>query len=279
MDKRAFKQSIELTNDGRLSLFFIGTGSAFSKTFLQTNLILVKGDQHLLVDCGSLCPYTMDLRFNSKIRNIKNLLVTHPHADHIGGMEELAFISYYVNKSKVNLIITDQFKKKLWNESLRGGMQFSETGKMTFDDYFVQIKPKLMTKKPFQIWELDFGGINLKLFRTHHVTTHKDSFRNSQFSVGLIIDDRILFTADSQFRPEQLEWIFSNYNIETIYHDCDISGTSDGVHATYEQLKTLPENIKSKMFLTHYTNNAIRMDAVADGFAGFTEPGVYYDYN
>jgi len=278
MEKKAFEKSINLTNDGNLSLFFIGTGSAFSKTFLQTNLLIIKGDQHVLVDCGSLCPYTMDLRFNSKIRNIKNLLVTHPHADHIGGMEELAFISYYVNKAKVNIIITDEFKKKLWNESLRGGMQFSETGKMTFEDYFIQHKPKRINKKPFPIWEINYGGINLKLFRTYHVSSAKDTFKNSQYSVGLIIDDRVLFTADSQFRPAQLEWICSNYNIETIFHDCDISGASSGVHASYEQLKTLPVEYKSKMYLSHYTHNAIRKDAIADGFAGFAEPGVYYEF-
>lgn len=278
MDKKEFENSLNLSNNGKLSLFFVGTGTAFSKTFLQTNLIIVKGDQHLLVDCGSLCSYTLNSKYNFKLRNIKNVLITHPHADHIGGLEELAFTAYYVDKSKVNMIITDGFKKKLWNESLKGGMQYSEYGKMHFDDYFIQHKPKLINKKPFSIWEIDFNGINIKLFRTFHVTCKKNSLKGSQFSVGLIIDNKVLFTADTQFNPEQLEWICSNYSIETIFHDCDISGFSTGVHAGYEQLKTLSQETKSKMYLCHYSHNAQKLDIKNDGFAGLTEPGVYYEF-
>ena len=39
----------------------------------------------------------------------------------------------------------DEYKKKLWNESLKGGCAYSTEGKkkrMTFDDFFTQIKPK-----------------------------------------------------------------------------------------------------------------------------------------
>ena len=34
---------LDLTNDGELSLFFVGCGSAFAKTLNQTNLLIVKG--------------------------------------------------------------------------------------------------------------------------------------------------------------------------------------------------------------------------------------------
>jgi hypothetical protein len=45
-----------LSNGGALSLTFIGAGSAFTKKFYQTNLLVVKGNSHLLVDCGTRCP-------------------------------------------------------------------------------------------------------------------------------------------------------------------------------------------------------------------------------
>lgn len=279
MNVRSFEKSIEFSNNGQLSLFFLGTGSAFSKTYLQTNLLIIKGNHHILVDCGSLCPYALETKYNSRIKNIKNIVLTHPHADHIGGVEELAFTSYYTNKSKVNIIIPDEFKNKLWNESLRGGLQFSEKGKMNFEDYFTQYKPVLLYKKPFKMWEINFEGINLKLFRTHHVTTKKDTFKNSQFSTGLIIDNKVLFTGDSQFRKEQLDWICKNFNIETIFHDCDITGFSAGVHATYEELKTLPAQMKQKIYLCHYCHNSHETDVKSQGFAGFAEPGIYYDFD
>lgn len=280
MKTRCLEDSkLKLSNDGQLSMFFIGTGSAFSKINFQTNLMLIKGDTHILVDCGTLCPYALETSYNCRVADIKNVILTHPHSDHIGGVEELVLVGRYVAKNKPNIIITDEFKQKLWDESLRGGCQYSEEGMMTFDDYFTQIKPKLINKEPFEIFESDFGGINIKLFRTMHVTTIPDSFENAQYSQGLIIDDRILFSGDTQFKPKQLEWILERYNnIEYIFHDCDVSGYSDGVHASYEQLKTLSAEVKSKMFLCHYNSQAQKIAPVEDGFAGFARPGIYYDF-
>ena len=139
MKTRHFVSNIELTNSGNLSLFFLGTGNAFTKTAFQTNLLIIKGQDHLLVDCGTLCSYAFENMYNGRITDIKNLLLTHPHADHIGGVEELALEGKYITKRLVNLVITDEFKKSLWEESLKGGIQYSEEGVMTFDDYFNQI--------------------------------------------------------------------------------------------------------------------------------------------
>jgi ribonuclease BN (tRNA processing enzyme) len=280
MKTRPFISNIELTTDGHLSLFFIGTGNAFTKTAFQTNLLIIKGKHHLLVDCGTLCSYAFENVYGGKINGIKNLLLTHPHADHIGGVEELALAGKYINKRKLNIVITDVFKKALWNESLRGGIQYSEEGKMTFDDYFNQIKPVKIQKKPFEMYEADIEGINIKLFRTRHVTTRKNSLKHSQLSYGLIIDDRILFTADTQFNRAQLEFLLDKYrNIEVIFHDCDIKGFSRGVHAAYDELCTLPPEVRAKTYLCHYSDAVSTIDALVDGFAGLAKHWVYYDFD
>ena len=113
MITKPFNSKIEFTNDGKLSFFFIGTGSAFSKINYQTNLLIIKGQDHILIDCGSLCPYALETSYNTRLSTIKNLLLTHPHADHIGGVEEIALVGYYVNKARPKIVITDEFKKKL----------------------------------------------------------------------------------------------------------------------------------------------------------------------
>lgn len=276
MEIKKFDSKIELVNDGRLSLFFTGAGSAFTNPYFQTNLIAVKGNTHVLIDCGTICPFVFSFKYHTKISQIKNILLTHPHADHIGGVEEVAFISKYSNKEKINILITDEFKQLLWDESLKGGLHYSEDGILTFDDYFNQLKPKLCNKKPFEIYNFDLGELNIKLFRTMHVTSKVDSYKNSQISYGVIFDDRILFTADTQFKPAQLEWILSNFNIEAIFHDCDVSGKSERVHASYSQLKTLDAAIKQKMFLCHYDSACKLVNPRADGFKDFVQAGQYY---
>lgn len=279
MITREFKKELEFANRGQLSVFFIGTGSAFSHSFYQTNLLLVKGDTHLLIDCGTMCPYIFEKEYNTKLSKVENLLITHAHADHIGGVEELAFISKYVKKTKVNIIIPDVFKRKLWNQSLQGGFHYNEDGVLKFEDYFVQLKPQKIYSHPFDVYNIDFGSLNLKIFRTRHVTARFDSLIHSQLSYGVIIDNKVLFTGDTQFNPEQLEWISKNFNLEVIFHDCDVLGVSEAVHASYRQLSTLDASLKKKMYLNHYSDAFKDVDYARDGFAGFAQKGVYYDFD
>ena len=56
MNIREFDGELKLQNDGKLSLFFLGIGSAFSKLHYQNNLLVIKGDDALLIDCGTVCP-------------------------------------------------------------------------------------------------------------------------------------------------------------------------------------------------------------------------------
>ena len=266
--------TLELTNSGRLSVLFIGTGSAFSKRYFQTNVLVVKGNDHLLIDCGTLCPYALETKYGLELKNIDNVLLTHPHADHIGGVEELALVDRYVKKQKGNLVITDEFKKLLWDESLKGGLKVNEEGPLNLDDYFNQIKPELLQTEPFEMYETNVGSINVKLFRTNHVTCAETG--DFQISYGVLIDDKVLYPCDTQFNQQQLEYLIEKYPVKVIFHDCDISGYSEGVHASYAQLKTLPDNIRAMTYLCHYNGKAETINPEDDGFRKFARPGVWY---
>jgi len=115
-----------LTNDGELSLFFIGVGSAFSKNLNQTNALIVKGDDHLLIDCGTRCSQSLH-EYGIPITGVQNFLITHSHADHIGGLEEVHLHGRYVQNKKPNMVIAPEYEQLLWSQSLRGGSEMSES--------------------------------------------------------------------------------------------------------------------------------------------------------
>lgn len=279
MTTKEFSNQLELTNDGRLSFFFLGTGNAFQKSYYQSNLLVIKGESHVLIDCGTLCPYILEKEYNTKLAKIKNVLFTHPHADHIGGAEEIILTAFYISKHKLNIVIPKKFKKILWNHSLKGGIQLNENGKLSFNDYFDEFPVKKILSKPFEMYESNIGSINVKLFRTRHITTRPDSFRKSQLSYGIIFDDRILFTGDTQYNPGQINYLLEHFpKIEHIFHDCDITGFSVGVHASYEQLKQFPADVRAKMSLYHYSKKMEEVHPEEDGFAGFVKRGVYYNF-
>ena len=281
MKIREFKNSIEFKNDGQLSLFFLGTGGAFSKKYFQNNALIIKGNSHILIDCGTLCPLAFSF-FNSDITQVRNFLLTHNHADHIGGMEEIALVNMYGTKQVPNILITDEFKKILWNESLKGGLKIkgenSAKPTMSFDDYFHQIKPKKIKKSPRPFYEAEIGDINLKIFRTKHIFTDKNNWKNSYYSVGVLIDNKIIYTGDSQADKELIEWLTSEFNIECIFHDCQFG--HNAVHTDYEELlKILTPDLRKKTYLCHYSDNADQQKdrVMQDGFAGCVMRGVYYD--
>ena len=94
MKVEKLESSLELTNEGGLSFFFVGVGSAFSKKHYQNNILIVKGNDHLLVDCGITCPAAL-YHYGSNITKIKNILIEYicieRRVNHYSFQRELVF--------------------------------------------------------------------------------------------------------------------------------------------------------------------------------------------
>lgn len=270
-------ENLSLTNDGKLCLFWLGVGSAFSKKLHQTNVLVIKGDTHVLIDCSSRCP-TVFWEYGTPIINVKNLLITHSHSDHIGGLEEVALLGRYVSKEKPRMIITKEYEEILWNFSLKGGCAFNErkiNKYLEFSDFFESIRPEKIMDTPMPILNIDFKNINFKLFQTSHIPDSSKDWRDSHLSYGVIIDNTILFTSDTKYSEDMIYGLLNEFKeIKFIFHDCQFF--SGGVHASYQELLNFPVDIREKMYLTHYGDNYEEFDVKKDFFGGLTEQGHYY---
>ena len=243
---------VSLTNNGELSLYFVGCGSAFAKTLNQNNLLITKGDDHLLIDCGTTCSQALH-KVGVSMAQVKNFLITHSHADHIGGLEEVQLFGRYVTQQKPHMVITKTYEKILWEQSLRGGSEKSERVDLGFSDLWNTTRPKKLKGYPRETFEANIGSINVKMPRTLHFPDSARSWRHCAWSCAVIIDERILFTSDTRFDPELVQSFDDMFNFEMIFHDCQMF--TGGVHASIEELITLPEKLRKKMILMHYGDN------------------------
>lgn len=239
----------QLTNKGELNLLLLGCGSAFATTLHQTNVLVVKGNDHLLIDCGTKCASAL-AQVGLKLSAIQTFLITHSHADHIGGLEEAQLSARYITRKRPSMVITQQYQDILWNQSLRGGSEQSEVKLLTFPDLWKVIRPKPIKGFSRDCWQTSIGSIDIKMFRTMHFPDKAKSWRDSAWSCGLVIDERILFTSDTRFDPEMLEEFDSKFSLEVIFHDCQLF--TGGIHTSITELSHLPESIRRKIVLVHY---------------------------
>jgi hypothetical protein len=270
--------SFKLANSGELELYFVGCGSAFSRTMNQNNLLVVKGEQHLMVDCGNKTPQALyDLRIEPSA--IENFLITHTHADHIGGLEEIMMVNRYHLHTRPTMIINQEFETILWEHSLRGGSAYSEVhngNPLGFGDFWNVIRPSLVTGLERETWHASLGELDIKMPRTKHFPDNAVSWRDSFWSCGVLFDERVLFTSDTRFDPELLTELDARYRLEMIFHDCHFH--QGGVHASLDELSELPAGLKSKMVLMHYGDNWAQYEGqvAAAGFHSFARQNHSY---
>ena len=270
-------KKVKLSNSGALSLYFVGCGSAFAKTLNQNNLLIVKGNDHLLVDCGTKCSQAL-FDAGLHISQVKNYLITHSHADHIGGLEEVQLFGRYVLQQKPRMIITPAYEKVLWEQSLRGGSELSERRPLGFGDLWERLRPGKLKGYPRETFEANLGSINIKMPRTMHFPDSAKSWRDCAWSCAVILDDRVMFTSDTRFDPELVLSYDKRFDFDIIFHDCQLF--TGGVHASLDELSTLPAAVKRKTILMHYGDNwqDFRDQARAAGFKAWAKEGHSYTF-
>lgn len=220
-----------------LTLQMLGTGSAFAKNYYNNNALIHDGNFTLLIDCGITAPLALH-QMNKTFNDVDAVLITHIHADHVGGLEELAFIMKMKYNRKLPLYIADALVEPIWEHTLKGGL-YQQGHISSLQDVFDVHPLKPGVKASIS------SGISVELIHTQHIPG-KDSY-------SLYLNDRIFYSADMVFDPILLKQLVNERDCEVILHECQLHGPGE-VHTTLDELLSLPQEIQERTYLMHYSD-------------------------
>ncbi len=268
---------LQLSNDGELEIVFLGTGTAFARSLFQTNFVIIKGDTHILVDFGMTGPQAITA-VGRKAEDIFVVLPTHSHSDHIGGMEYLTLINRYFaqpqGKPKLTLISTEEYLPVLWEQSLRGGLEYNELNpegrRLGVSDFYDIHYAESHSDARRSVFRTHFRGIDIELFHTNHIPGEAETAKDAFITYGLLVDGRVFLSGDTKFDPD----LISMYEdrAEIFFHDASLK--KNAVHASTGELATLSASVRQRMYLMHYQDETSAEDAAA--FAGLAQQNKRY---
>ncbi len=253
-----------------MKLIFLGTGSAFTLEHYQSNMLVEAPEGLLLIDCGGDARHSLAKQSLTAL-DITDVYISHLHADHIGGLEWLGIVSYFARTRndpslKPRLHIRRTLMEDLW-QSLHGGMGTIEGHVADLSTYF-DVRP-IERNGSFE-----FAGTR---FQTVQVVHYYDGYEIVP-AYGLLFERnhiRVFMTTDTQFAPNQMKEFRAR--ADYIFQDCETAPFQSGVHTHYDELRTLDDDLKGRMWLYDYQDGE-NPNCVADGFLGWVQQGQVFDF-
>jgi ribonuclease BN (tRNA processing enzyme) len=231
-----------------LRLLPLGIGNAFSAVSYSTCLALETDGCWLLLDCphpirkmmreaaataadhGYMVP---DLDAAA----VHAVVLTHLHADHVSGVEGLAFYSRFLLKRKLRLLAHPSVSEHLWSGHLAVSMGHAkrEPGlpeiEYRFEDFF-----DLQDVDERQ--SVSSGPFAVSVYPAAH----------SLFTTAVFVEAagrKFGYSADTAYDPRLIEWLA---RADLIVHEAN----GGFPHTPYERLAELPGALREKMLVVHY---------------------------
>ncbi len=243
-----------------ITIYPLGVGDAFTEKFWYSNMILNVDGRELFIDCPAYIPKMLsDNNKNGEkkvtLDRYKELIITHMHADHVGGVEELAYWQYFKTDNPIKLYAPKWLLQDLWTH-LRTAMEESARGDggLASMDWFFEAIP-LQEKH-------DFGGFTVET----HVTKHFPRTVAYMFDFG---NFKFGYSSDTGFDRNLIEWLD---RADVILHECRfgptnvLGGDLNTLHSSIADMLTLPESFQRKTHLYHYADDTFDDDPLKPNY-------------
>lgn len=225
-----------------------------------------------VIDCGGDIRHSL-AGVGLTMADIDAWYISHPHNDHIGGIEGIALSTLFnpgYTPEKKSLLGGTPVANYLCSQGL-----LPENAKpdlfghaSVLEETWEAVNPGLRTIQGVEEVKLEtyFNPVMMKSNKNYRiqdgegawtyytiVTTHVVAGRDLMPSYGLMFENnesKIYFPTDTQlFMPPQVQHFYDNATV--VYMDCE-TGFASGVHPHISELRKLPEALKRKMWLYHY---------------------------
>ncbi len=224
-----------------MRVLILGVGDAFTRSHFNTSALIQAPQGYVLIDCPPMIhrvlqESTQNAGWSVKLDNIENLIITHLHGDHCGGLESFGFWQAHVRQcvggcARPIIHTSRPAAERLW-ERLAPAMDRAGTERplASLQDYF-----------DMQILEPGVKATVSELSIQCRFTGHPIP------TIGLLISDgstTLGWSGDTPFDKEHVAWLSQ---ADVIVHECGPAPA----HTPIEQLNALSEELRAKIRLVH----------------------------
>ena len=239
-----------MNGQSALTLRFLGVGNARASELGSASAVVEKaGEPWLLIDCG---PRTLDdfaAAYGQELPPA--VFITHLHLDHIGGVEQLFYRSYFSHRGQIRVFVPvdlmPALHAKLANSPFilsEGGANFWEAFRLIpVGDWF------WLDEHLFSVFPVRHSG-------------HRAAF-------GIALMGAFFYSSDTRPIPEVVAHFASHG--EPVFHDCGLHGSP--AHAGLQDvLREYPPAVVRRLVAYHYESAAAGEQIAAAGLT-LARPG------
>lgn len=227
-----------------MRVLILGVGDAFTTRSYGASCVIEGPEGYVLLDCPDLIHRVLaescaKSGWNVSAKNIHDILLTHLHGDHCNGLESFGFKRFVDRisgevKQRPRLHTHPKSAARVW-ERLAPAMDAPLTKgaeHATLDDFY-----ELRIFDPAHTPCATVAGLTIEArYTIHPVPTVGLKISNGTSTLG--------WSGDTTYDQEHIEWLST---ADLIVHETNLGPA----HTHIELLNALPEQIRSKMRVTH----------------------------